>query len=284
VKKLKRQKNRGADDLTLLGAKAYLAFSSGFYKKAAELYSKSYQLRPSATLLNNTAFSYWREGALVKAEETINGVLSLVPNNFKAIRLQANIWLLQGKLDKAIINYQNIVSQLNNGTDLTNLSLAYALNKQYEKSFEFARKALNQSPNHPVKLLNLADVEMLLGNAESAKVYYQKVIEILIGKNEVKYLTNLAQAYAHMQQANLAITSLKQAQNLAPKNGEVSYAASIVYSLLGEKASAIYQVELALNENIGVVWFNLPWFDELCSELTFQNLMIRYKNSQRCLI
>jgi serine/threonine-protein kinase len=267
-----------------LGAKAYLAFSSGFYKKAAELYSKAHQLRPSATLLNNTAFSYWREGALVRAEETINGVLSLVPNNFKAIRLQANIWLLQGKLDKAIINYQNIVSQLNNGTDLTNLSLAYALNKQYEKSFEFARKALNQSPNHPVKLLNLADVEMLLGNVESAKVYYQKVIDILIGKNEVKYLTNLAQAYAHMQQANLAITSLKQAQNLAPKNGEVSYAASIVYSLLGEKASAIYQVELALNENIGVVWFNLPWFDELCSELTFQNLMIQFKNSQRCLI
>jgi serine/threonine-protein kinase len=123
---------------------------------------------------------------------------------------------------------------------------------------------------------------MLLGNKESAKVYYQKVISILIGKNEVKYLTNLAQAYAHLQQANLAIAALMQAQLLAPNNGEVSYASAIVYSLLGEKVSAIHHIKLALQDKLGVVWFNLPWFDKLCSVNQFKNLMANHNNFQRC--
>jgi serine/threonine-protein kinase len=110
------------------------------------------------------------------------------------------------------------------------------------------------------------------------------VIEILNGKNEVKYLTNLAQAYAHLNQANLAIGALSKAQSLASKNGEVSYASAIVYSLLGEYSSAIYYVKAALNDNTGIVWFNLPWFDELCDNKEFLNLMNQYNNSQRCAI
>lgn len=275
-------KKRGADDLTILSFEAFMFFSSGQYQQAADSYANAFKLRPSSTLLNNIAFSYWRLGDLTKAENALNSMLKIVPNNYRAQRLQANIWLLQGKLDLAISAYEKIVSKLNNGTDLTNLSLAYGLNKQYEKSLEFALKAFKQSPKHPFNLLNLADIEMNLGHKKSAISHYQDVVAILIGKNEVKYLSNLAQAYAQLNQANLAIEALSKAQALAPENGEVSYASAIVYSLLGEKSSAVHHVKSALKDNIGVVWFNLPWFDSLCAEGEFQQLMKKYDNAARC--
>jgi len=277
-------KKRGADDLTILGFEAFMFFSSGQYNEAADSYSNAFKLRPSSNLLYNIAFSYWRMGSLQEAEKSLNKMLRIVPNHYIAKQLQANIWLLQGRLKLAITAYEQIVDSLNNTKDLSNLSLAYGLNRQYDKSHYFARKALNLNPKQPVNLLNLADIEMILGDKQSAISHYQQVVAILKEKSEVKDLTYLAQAYGQLNQASLAIAALNKAQFLAPESGEVFYSSAIVYSLLNEKASAIHHVKAALNNNVGVVWFNLPWFDHLCSNREFKQLMKEYKNAQRCLI
>ncbi len=162
-------------------------------------------------------------------------------------------------------------------------SIQGALNKQYEKSLEFARKALNKNPKHSLNLLNLADIEMILGNKEVAVSYYQQVVAAWEGEEEVKYLLGLAQAYGQLKYSTLAIDTLKKAQLLAPNNGEVSYSSSIVYSLLEEKASAIHHVKAALMNNVGIVWFNLPWFDKLCNEQEFQQIMKKHDNAARCI-
>lgn len=273
---------RGADHLIISELKAYLLFNTGQYKESANAYSRAFSLRPSLSLLYNTAFSYWRMGDLKQAENSVDEMLKIVPDNAKSQQLQANIWLLQGRLDLAITAYEKIVSRLNIGRDLTNLSLAYALNNQYDKSLEFAQKASNMNPKHPFKLLNLADVEMILGKEESAISHYKQVVAILAGKNEVKYLTSLAQAYAQLNQASLAIEALRKAQELSIDKGEVAYASALVYSLLKEKVSAIHHAKTALNSKVGVVWFNLPWFDLLCKEQQFKQLMTKYDNALRC--
>jgi serine/threonine protein kinase/Tfp pilus assembly protein PilF len=279
---VKEAQNKGADDLTILGLEAFMFFNSGKYQRAADSYSNAFKLRPSTTLLNNIAFSFWRLGDLVKAENALNKMLKIVPNNYIAQQLQASIWLLQGKLQLAISAYEKIVIRINNGRDITNLSVAYGLNKQYIKSLEFAQKALKQNPKHPFNLLNLADIEMILGNKLAATSYYQQVVAILAGEDEVKYLLGLAQAYGQLNQADLAIEALSKAQALAPENGEVSYTSAIVYSLLKEKNSAIHHAKAALNNDVGVVWFNLPWFDTLCIEHEFKQLMTKNNNALRC--
>jgi len=280
--KIIEAKKRGADDLTILALEAFMYFNSGEYQKAAESYTDAFKLRPSSSLLYNIAFSYWRMGSLQDAEESLNKMLMIVPDNYPARQLQANIWLLQGRLQLAINAYEKIVSNLNNGTDLTNLSLAYGLNKQYAKSLEFAQKALILNPNHPVNLLNLADIEMILGHEKLAISHYQQVVSILLEESDVKYLTYLAQAYSQLNQENLAINVLNQAQVLAPEDGEVSYASAIVYSLLKENVSAVFYAKKAIENNVGTVWFNLPWFDSLCEEEEFQQLMKKHDNDVRC--
>ncbi|TWX66819.1 protein kinase [Colwellia demingiae] len=279
---LEEAKKRGADDLTVLSLEAFMFFNTGQYKKAANSYANAFKLRPSSNLLYNIAFSYWRMGDLIKAENSISEILKIVPGDYSAQQLLASVWLRQGRLELAITAYEKIVTDLNKGKDISNLSLAYGLNKQYIKSLELARKALKQNPKQPINLLNLADIEMILGDEESANSHYQQVVAILTGKNEVKYLTYLAQAYGQLSQANRAIEALSKAQALAPENGEVSYSSAIVYSLLKEEASAVHHVKAALKNNVGVVWFNLPWFDSLCAEYEFQQLMVKYDNGTRC--
>jgi len=275
-------KKRGTDDLTVLSLEAFMFFNNGQYKEAVDSYSSTFKLRPSSYLLYNIAFSYWRMGDLIKAESSLDKMLAIVPDNYKAQQLQASIWLLQGELELAITAYEKIVTSLSNGKDLTNLSLAYGLNKQYIKSLELAQQALKTNPKHPVNLLNLADIEMILGSKTSAITHYQQVVASLLGKNEIKDLIHLAQAYGQLNEANLAIAALSKAQVLAPDNGEVSYSSAIVYSLLKEEASAIHHVRVALKYNVGVVWFNLPWFDNLCSDNEFTQLMKKYENASRC--
>ena len=273
---------RGANNFTLTELKALLFFSKGQFKEAIEIFEKAITLRPNTALLYNLALSYLNFGDLNKSESILNKMLIIIPNNYRAIRLQANIWLLQGNIDSSIRAYEKIVDSTDNSKDFTNLSLAYGLNRQYIKSLKFAKKALEKSPNQPLNILNLADIEMIIGNKEIAIIHYQKVVDILIGKNEVKYLSNLAQAYGHLGRADLSIAALNKAQVLAPDSGEVSYSSAIVYSLLKEKSSTIHHVKLALKNNVGVIWFNLPWFDKLCSNKDFKLLMLEYNNLERC--
>jgi len=275
-------KNRGASSFVLAELNGSLFFSKGQYQKAANNFEKALVLRPSTALFYNLAFSYWRMGDLTKAEHSLNKMLEIVPDNYKATSLQANIWLLQGRLDIAIKAYEKIVASLNNGRDITNLSVAYGLNKQYQKSLEYALKALSLNPKHPFKLLNLADIEMIIGDKASAESHYKQVITILSGEREAKNLLGIAQAYGQLNQANLAIAALSRARALAPESGEFSHSSAIVYSLLNEKASAVHHVKAALNNNVGVAWFNLPWFDKLCSNAEFSLLMTKYQNTGRC--
>jgi len=275
-------KSRGADTLIDKELNAYFYYSNNQYESAVNAYKEILKLRKSTRILYNLALTYWKLSDLNEAEKALTTLLVITPNHYAGQRLQANIWLMQGDLELAISAYEKIVASKNSGIDLTNLSMAYGLNKQYQKSIEFARKALSKNPKHPVDLLNLADIEMILGHKESAKAHYQQVISILVEKNELEDLTYLAQAYAQLNQTNLAIATLSKAQKLTPESGLVYYSSAIVYSLLEEEVSAVHHVKMALKNNIGVVWFNLPWFDRLCSKFEFANLMNDYNNPKRC--
>ena len=281
-KQISEAKHKGADYLTILELEAFMAFNSGKYKAAVNLYSNIFKLRNSVAVLNNVAFSNWRLGDLNAAEDILNKILNITPNNYRALRLQANIWLLQGRLEKAINAYDSIIKIDSTSTDLTNLGLAYALNSQYKESSVYLKLAVNKNPKNTVRLLNLADIELILGNTKRAKVIYQKVIDTSVKNNKYRYWLDLSQAYLHLNKYMLAVDALNKAKDIAPDNGEVAYTAALVYSVLGENISAMFEVEKALSNKVGAVWFNLPWFDKLCSKLKFQQLMNQYDNSVRC--
>lgn len=279
---IEEAKQRGADDLLILEHQAYMYFSSGEYEQAAKAYSNAYKLRPSLSLLYNTAFSYWRLGELGKAEGILEDLLVNYPSNKHALLLRANIYLLTGNVQPAISSYEQIVSKERTSLNYSNLALAYALNKQYGKSLEYAELAVQLNPKHSTWLSNLADVNMILGNVAQAKELYKQVNTLSGDKSQYRYWLDVSQAQLHLGYANKAVDALAEAKKIAPDNGEVAYTAALIYSVLGEHVSAIFEVKKALKNKVGAVWFNLPWFNALCDTNNFEKLMANYNNANRC--
>ena len=205
-----------------------------------------------------------------------------MPKHYKGKQLLATAYLIQGDIRQAINAYEKVVESDAKSIDLSNLSIAYSLLGQRQKALSSAKLAVEKSPAHPTWILNLADALMLDGDVKPAQSRYQQVIALHQDKNDLKSWLERAQAYAHNDAGEAAVKALNKAKKLAPDSAEVAFIAALVYVTLDEQFSALTQVEEALNAGIGVVWFNLPWFDHLCHSAPFVQMMTDRDNSQRC--
>lgn len=277
--------NRGIDKTSLNELQGILYFGENNLKQAVEKFKTVMTLRPNTNTLYNLAFAYYHLGDLEHAKESLNQQLQINTMAYEPNQLLATIFLLEGKLNSAISSYEKVIKITPQNTDLNNLSLAYALSGRYQESLAMAKLAVNLSPNDPTSILNLADAEMLSGLTEQAKKNYQKTLTLYQhkGKPSLTALKESAQAYVHLGLYNKAIKTINQAKISAPNNGEVAFVAALIYSQLGENISAINQVEEALNADIGGVWFNLPWFDNLCTTQKFSQLLSNSGITERCI-
>ncbi|WP_448214116.1 protein kinase domain-containing protein [Colwellia sp. MEBiC06753] len=280
--RLKDVKAQGAYAFTVLELEGYYYFQQSEYAQAIEKYKEALKLRPSITLQYNLAVSYLRVGAFKLASEQISKLRNILPQNIRFKRLDAQVSMANGDLENAINIYQQLVIESDAIRDLNNLALAYTLNGSYQKALKYAELALTKAPTSKVRLLNLADIEMFLGHKQKALDYYQQVIVAPDDNNKIKNWMYLAQAYIHTGEEHRALEALENAKSLNNYSGELAYSYAIVSSILGEEVSAIYSVKASLESGMGVVWFNLPWFDKLCENKQFLELMSEKGNAKRC--
>jgi len=286
--KAKKQLNiaveRGIDDSTLMDYQAGLLSNNNEIESAIQHYKSALTLRPSTKLLYNLALSYYMLSDFTHAKETIKRLLDITPMHNDGKQVLAAIYLSAGEVESAISLYENIIKINPQSSILDNLGLAYTLAGRYQDALQMAIISVERSPEHPTAILNLADIKMMLGLTEQAQEHYFYVVELYRTKNDVTSWIERSQAYVHLGRNKEAIKALNQAKKLAPDNGQVAFAAALVYSQLGEQVSAVNQVEEALAAGFGLVWFNLPWFDSLCDNSDFQQLLIKAGNFNRCLL
>ena len=273
---------RGIDNSTLREYHAALLLTNNEIPQAIEQYKTALTLRPSTKLLYNLSLSYYWLSDFENAKNTLNKLLDINPSKYSAKQLLAAIYLSEGELKLAISLYNDITKINPKSSDIDNLAVAYALSGAYQKAFKTAQVAVKISPNHPARLLNLADLTLILDMTEQARVLYQQVIQLSQQKDDLVTLLINAQAYVHLGHNKQAVKAINQAKKLDPDSGQVAFIAALVYSQLGEKLSAMNQVEEALSANFGVVWFNLPWFDGLCSDSDFKKMLTKAGSPKRC--
>ena len=273
---------RGVDNSTLTELQAFFYLNNNELAQAIKHYQTALQLRPSTKLFYALAMAYYWSGDLANAKETLKQLLAITPTKYNANQLLATIYLLEGKLELAISAYEKVIKVNPQSSDIDNLGLAYSLAGRYQDALKMAKMAVARRPNHPTQLLNLADAELILGLTEQAELHYKQVIKLHSGDNDINSWLGIAQAHVHIGDNNAAIKAINNAKKLAPDNGNVAFVASLVYALAGEQLSALSQVEEALNANIGVAWFNLPWFNNLCDSEQFNLLMTEAGNPERC--
>ncbi|OUR78408.1 hypothetical protein A9Q75_13815 [Colwellia psychrerythraea] len=273
---------RGIDESTQLELQAALHMDNNELLQAVANYQSTLTLRPSTKNLYNLAFSYYLLSDFTNAKNTLNNLLDITEQYYGAKQLLAGIYLSEGALKPAIALYEAIIKENPQSSDIDNLGIAYTLVGRYQDALRMAQLAVKTSPKHPTKILNLADIKLILGSTEQAHRHYLHVVELNKARNDVKSWLERSQAYVHLGRNKEAIKALNQAKKLAPDNGEVAFAAALVYSQLAEQISAVNQVEEALAAGFGLVWFNLPWFDPLCSNADFGKIWAKAGKTERC--
>ena len=280
---LQRAVARGVDKSTQIELEAYYYLSNNDFEKAIEYYLKALKFRPSAVLKYNLALAYWNQGNLAKTKETLRNLLQITPNDYFVNQLLATTYLMTGEVALAITSYEKLLLQEPLSSDLSHLSLAYALNRRYEESKKMAQLAVDKSPDNTSWLINLADAKWLSGERVGAEQLYQQVIMKNANKEDFKSKLEVAQAQAHLGDKTQAIKALVNAQKQASDNAEVAFTSALVYTLIGEYTSAVINTEEALTKGVGAIWFNLPWFDSLCADDGFRKAMKSANNRKRCL-
>jgi tetratricopeptide (TPR) repeat protein len=74
-------------------------------------------------------------------------------------------------------------------------------------------------------------------------------------------LTVRAQALAHLGRTEEAVAAAQRALRLSPDNPQVHYESALVFALLGDDASALWNARRALAGGIDRRWFGFSWFD-----------------------
>jgi len=280
---IERSKNNGDDPVIYHELKAGWYLAKNQLSMAIKQTELALDIRPNIILQYNLAALHFQNANIEQSKAILLKLMRLLPNHYKPNQLLADIHLTEGDIDAAITAYNRAIIINAQPLDLNNLALSYLLKGQYNKALVSARKAWSKSPNNSMMLLNLADIELLSGNRIQAKKYYQKILRMLSNQETFYSLIDKAQAYVHLKEHKKALRSLNQAIKLAPNRIEYSYAAAIIYTLSGEKKSALIQVEEAVKAGYGAIWFNLTWFNDLCDQPEFNKLLLSLGSRNHCL-
>ncbi|KAK3102228.1 hypothetical protein FSP39_009756 [Pinctada imbricata] len=98
ARKATREKDKGNE-----------AFRSGDYKEAIAYYTRSIQLQSNAASFNNRALAYLKEKEWMRAETDCNKVLTLEPDNIKALLRRGSAYKGKKEYSKALVDFQRVL-------------------------------------------------------------------------------------------------------------------------------------------------------------------------------
>ncbi len=252
-------------DSRTLGARARLEERRGKLTAALELWRRHVERQPSWGALYNSARLASMIGRLDEARESLEQLFRLHRNHYDGLSLLAEIELKSGAVHRAVEVYGELATRSPGMVELTNLGVARMLLGNYHAAAQALEQAAALSPDHPVVLLNLADVRLLQNRRTEADSLYGQVLELVEEPGEdCQLLTIRAQALAHMEKKQEAVEVVSKALRLAPEDGAVAFEAAVVHALVGEDIHAVFNAKQAVQLGYDqTVWFELPWFDGL---------------------
>ncbi len=242
-----------------------LAESRGDLKRAVAELSAAAQAVPSWSNLYRLADVEARTGRTAAARRHLEELLTRSPGHPWGLNRLANLELLEGDPRRAERIYLDILRRQPQRSHYTNLGLARSLLGRHAEAVEAYRSALKFDPDNPHVLINLADSELALGRTSEARRLYRRTLESLAQAEATAALSPVermirAQCLAHLGLAHEAVGVTLRTLRGSGDDSEILYAASLVYALAGDRASALVNAELAVKQGVQPRWFTLPAF------------------------
>ena len=141
------------------------------------------------------------------------------------------------------------------------------------------RQALELEPGQVDATLNLGEAELALGRTREARNHFQKVLRQIeknrppAGLSPEASMTK-AQCLAHLgrrQGGGRASPRGPCEQN--PDDPYILQSAALVYALVGDRASALVNIQNALQKGVKPHWFRLPAFASLRNDPEFRDML-----------
>ncbi len=263
-------------DPRVLSRRARLLEKRGEPDKALDVMALALQRQPSWRNLFYTAGMEYRLGRIAAARAHYTELLERFPGKYEAQSRLAQIELFNGSPARAVELYRSLLQRSTETTELSNLAYAYMLLGRWADAEEVLRQALKGDPDSPFVQLNLADVLLYRGRRAAAlELYRQALAATAEDSSDPEILSTRAQALARLGNGPAAIAATQRLLRLAPDSPQAAYDAALVYLLLGDRASAVYNATRALEHGIEPRFFAVPWFAPLLSDPRFGPLLQR---------
>jgi serine/threonine protein kinase/tetratricopeptide (TPR) repeat protein len=274
---LNQLKEIGLNNAHVNELNAQSLIGQGEYELAIMSLKRAQLIRPKASTAYSLALAHWYKGEHTDALANLAKVLDISPNNYKALKLQGIIGLTMGDTATAITSFQQVIERNNDESTINNLGLAYLLKKDYQSARDYFSRAQQLAPENASFLLNLADAEALIKSDEAINLY-KKTLQLVNQNTDRESLLIHAQANAHLNNFVNAADTIQKVMKSNSESIETQYTAALVYALAEDKISAITNAKNALKNGLNVIWFELDWFESLCTHKDFRTLMEEYRS------
>lgn len=251
-----------------------LADLDGHPEQARQILSKAVAAFPSWQNLYRLAALEHRDGLADAARGHLEEALVRSPGNSWVLRKLGSLELSQGRLGKAEDLFAKLIERDPQVVSShVNLGLVRFLQGRYDEAAAVFEEVLAAHPDHATAWLDLADAQLAAGRTGAARDSYQRVVELL-DRDELPPTEAMlrAQALAHLGRSRAAIHLTQDTVEANPEHAEVLYLAAVVYSVAGDRTSAVVAAERAHARGMEEVWFRTPAFDGLREDPGFQAL------------
>jgi len=209
-----------------------------------------------------------KAGRVDDARRNLEELLARSPDNVWGLDKLGNLELLVGDPARAERLYLGMIRLQPQRAYYTNLGLARSLLGRHAEAVAAYRKALDLAPGHITVTLNLADAELALGHEPEARSLYAEVLRRLAASEAAADLAPpdqmaKAQCLAHLGRTREAVALAQTTLRESFDDPQIVYAASLVYAVAGDRASALVNAQSALEKGIQPRWFTLPAFGPL---------------------
>lgn len=263
-------------------AKSYEARQN--YKLAKYHYERAIRLRPNYyAAIYNLGIVYFNEGRIDKAYELINKSILLEPDNVFGYIVNGGIYQKLSCDTLALVNFGKAL-ELEPNNLLAHIYIIdqYILMNDLVKAEEYFTKLKNLSPEWFYTYATGAKLEMLKGNFNEAKKYYDIANE-LAGNIEYDYAFIISQLNKSEESDSIISRELRnyQKQIKEVKNGTGLLFKSLadLYALKGEYEQSLKWLNIAVNNGWYEYKINLvyPYMDSLKNRNDFNKIIERMK-------
>ncbi len=268
------QQRPNIDYTNLVLRHAMLLFERGEKKRAVKYLKRQKEIRKNGSYFYFLSYMLDILGSYKEMLTTIDQWLTLDTDNKIAKEYQLIAFIKLGEIKQAIRLGNSLQSNILSYDFRYNLSLAYLLNRDYQKSIEGFTSLKNSSPNRIKILINLADAYKGAGDIEASNRLYKTYVDKIksFESTQWKELAYLSLAYANLGESSNSLMALQEMTAKASNNkvaDSTSYyvLSSQIYSLLGQQDAAYIHGKKAIESGAGLHSFNLPWLTKLKTKL-----------------